>query len=65
MPQDAARALLSLSFGEADKERMRALAERNNEGKLSETEREELENYVKVGDILSLIHLKAKKSLKK
>jgi hypothetical protein len=65
MSQDAARALLSLTFGEKDKERMRELAERNNEGSLSAAERAELENYVKVGDVLSLIHLKARKSLQK
>lgn len=61
---EAARAVLSLQFSEADKARMLELAERNSEGKLTEDERWELEGYVKVGDVLSLLHLKAKRSLK-
>jgi hypothetical protein len=40
------------------------LAQKNREGTLSEAERQELEAYVKVGDVLSLLHLKAKRSLK-
>jgi hypothetical protein len=60
----AARALLELRFSDQDKARMSELAEKNNEGLLSRSEREELEGYVKVGDVLSLLHLKAKRSLK-
>ena len=36
------------------------LARKNSVGRLSAAERRELEGYVKVGDILSLIHLKAR-----
>jgi hypothetical protein len=61
---NAARALLEFRFGERDKARMSELAEKNKEGRLSEEECAELEGYVKVGDVLSLIHLKARKSLK-
>lgn len=61
---DAARALLALGFSERDKSRMDELAEKNREGQLSAEERQELEGYVKVGDVLSLLHLKARKSLK-
>jgi len=61
---DAARALLELRFCERDRARMSELAEKNKEGRLSEEERAELEGYVKVGDVLSLLHLKARKSLK-
>jgi hypothetical protein len=61
---DAARALLEFRFGDRDKARMSELAEKNKEGHLTEEERAELEGYVKVGDVLSLIHLKARKSLK-
>ena len=63
-PMDAARGILALNFSPKDKARMSDLAQRNSEGKLSPAEREELENYVLVGDVLSLLHLKAKKSLK-
>jgi hypothetical protein len=59
----AARSILELRFSEADLARMNELARRNNEGQLSPQERKELECYVKVGDVLSLLHLKARKSL--
>jgi hypothetical protein len=61
---EAARSLLELTFSEKDKSRMNELAEKNREGLLTGAERRELEDYVKVGDVLSLIHLKARKSLK-
>lgn len=60
----AARSILALGFSAEDKARMNELARKNQEGLLSEAERQELEAYVKVGDIFSLLHLKAKKSLR-
>ena len=42
---------------------MSDLARKSSAGQLSAAERRELEGYVKVGDVLSLIHLKARKSL--
>jgi hypothetical protein len=63
LPRAAARALLGLTFSEWDKDRMNELAQKNREGLLTAEERRELECYVKVGDVLSLIHLKARKSL--
>jgi hypothetical protein len=62
--KNAARALLAIKFSDEDKARMLELADKNNEGKLSRSEREELASWVKVGDILSLLHLKARRSLK-
>jgi hypothetical protein len=62
---EAARSLLQLGFGDRDKARMNELAGKNQEGRLSPEERQELEAYVKVGDVLSLLHLKARKSLKR
>ena len=64
LPRAAARALLRLTFGEQDRERMNELAEKNRAGLLTAAERRELEGYVKVGDVLSFIHLKARKSLR-
>jgi hypothetical protein len=64
LSRQAARSLLEFTFSERDKARMNELAERNREGLLTADERQELEGYVKVGDVLSLIHLKARKSLK-
>jgi hypothetical protein len=60
---EAARSLLELGFSEQDKSRMNELAQKNQEGRLTAAERQELESYVKVGDVLSLLHLKARKSL--
>jgi hypothetical protein len=64
LSREAARSILKLTFNEPDKARMNELARKNREGALTAVERAELENYVKVGDILSLMHLKARKSLK-
>jgi hypothetical protein len=61
---EAARSLLQISFSDNDVARMNELAQKNREGNLSDEERRELEAYVKVGDVLSLIHLKARKSVK-
>ena len=43
---------------------MRELAERNQDGRLTSEEREELENYVKAGHFLALLHSKARRSLR-
>ncbi len=64
LSREAAHSLLGLKFSEEDKARMNELAQKNREGRLSAEERLELESYVKVGDVLSLLHLKARKSLK-
>jgi hypothetical protein len=62
---EAARSLLELRFCERDVARMNDLAQKNREGLLTAAERQELEGYVKVGDVLSLLHLKARKSLRR
>jgi hypothetical protein len=64
LSKEAARSILELNFSDADKARMAELAHKNKESTLSPEERAELACYVKVGDVLSLLHLKAKKSLK-
>jgi len=60
---ETARSLLELTFAEEDTAHMNDLARKNREGVLTDDEREELALYVKVGDVLSLLHLKARKSL--
>jgi hypothetical protein len=65
MSPEAARFFLELQFNERDLSHMNELAEKNRQGLLSEAERQELEGYVKVGDVLSLLHLKARKSLQR
>lgn len=65
MSPEVARFFLELRFSEGDLSHMKELAEKNRQGLLSEAERQELEGYVKVGDVLSLLHLKARKSLQR
>jgi hypothetical protein len=64
LPRAAARALLRLTCSARDTERMNELAEKNRAGRLTAAERRDLEGYVEVGDVLSLIHLKARRSLR-
>ncbi|EDX74593.1 hypothetical protein MC7420_6071 [Coleofasciculus chthonoplastes PCC 7420] len=42
---------------------MNELAEKNNRGLLSETERQDMEKYLRVGNFLNLLHAKARQSL--
>ncbi len=64
LSRELARYILKLGFEEKDQNRMRELAERNQDGHLNSDEREELENYVKAGHLLALLHSKARRSLK-
>jgi len=60
----AAHAILAFNFTDAEKSRMQELAERNGEDKLSASEKEELEGYIRVANVLALLHAKARRSLK-
>jgi hypothetical protein len=60
-----ARALLKLQFDEHDRSRMHELAAKNQQGKLTEAERDELQIYVHVGLVLDLLQAKARRILKR
>lgn len=60
-----ARHVLKLGFGDEDKARMRELAARNSTGELTDPEREELDDFVRVGDLLATLQSKARKFLKR
>lgn len=62
---EAAAGFLQLGYSEADHGRMAELAAKSSEGTLSSDERRELESYVFVGDVLSLLKSKARLSLRK
>jgi hypothetical protein len=64
LPADMARYLLTLGFSPRDKDRMHDLAVRNQDGALSNDEREELFAYAKTGTILSILKSKARRVLK-
>jgi hypothetical protein len=60
-----ARHILTLGFSEEDMARMHELAVKNQEGQISTEERDELDCYIKVGDLLAILQSKARKLLKK
>jgi hypothetical protein len=60
---DAARSILALDFTTADRERMNALAAKARTGTLTTDEDEELESYLRVGDLLAIMQSKARRSL--
>jgi hypothetical protein len=59
-----ARQILDLKFSDKERERMHELAAKNQDGSLSRQESEELDNYVKVGDLLAILQSKARRLLK-
>jgi hypothetical protein len=61
---ETARSILDLGFGEEDHARIDELTTRNQDGALSVEEKEELMNYVKVGNLLALFQSKARTFLK-
>lgn len=62
---EAARYILDLRFPQPDIDRMQELAEKARAGTLSLEEHIEIDNYQRVGHVLSLMKSKARKSLKK
>ncbi|NEO87100.1 MAG: hypothetical protein F6J87_23000 [Spirulina sp. SIO3F2] len=60
---DMSQFLLGLRFEAEDMARMTELAEKNNRGLLEQSEREEMERYLRVGHFLNLLHAKARQSL--
>ena len=65
MPAEHARAVLQWRFNDAAQRQMNNLADRHNNGELSGAEQEELAAYVHVGQVLAILHAKARLSLKR
>ena len=63
LPPAAARAFLKLNFDDQDRERMHALAAKNQADELTPQEEAELRSYLHVGLFLDLLHAKARRSL--
>lgn len=57
---EAARSLLTLDFGESDREQMNALAAKARDGTLTIEEQQALDNYLFVGNILDIMHSKSR-----
>ena len=60
----AARFMLDLDFRPSDQRRVAALSSKANEGVLTDAERSELEEYIRVGEVLAILQSKARRSLK-
>jgi hypothetical protein len=65
MSPEFARYVLTLGFAGADRTRMHELAAKNAEGRLSQEEQAELDNYVRVGDLLAVLQSQARAALGK
>jgi hypothetical protein len=63
-PVAAAQTILTFGFPQADKDRMAELSAKAREGALTLEEQEEINNYEKVGHMVSLMKSKARRSLK-
>ena len=62
---EAAHYLLSIDFSEADRARMQELMGKSNEGALIPDERAELDGYVNIANVLSVMHSQARLALRK
>jgi hypothetical protein len=62
---EAAKALLALHFTAAAVDRMNQLAEKNRTDAISLAEKEEMEKFMRVGNLLSFLKAKARLSLVK
>ena len=62
--RDVAEYLLSIDFDAGDTQRMNVLAERAREGNLGPQEAAELDSYLHVGSLLSILQSKARRLLK-
>ena len=64
MSKQAARRILGLEFTEKDRVHMHDLAERNRSGQLSDDEEAELDHLCRVGTLLSILKVRARRVLK-
>ena len=64
MNRDVAEYLLSIDFSQEDIDRMNFLAERAREGVLSSEETLELDSYLHVGNLLTIMQSKARRYLR-
>ena len=62
---EAAESLLRIRFDRSDLDRMLELVTKNQEGRLTKSDKAEMENYRRVSFLLDLMHSKAHRSLKK
>ena len=64
MSRDEAKRIVELEFSAEERQRMHELAERNRAGTLAPGDDEELDNFCRVGNTLSLLKSRARQVLK-
>lgn len=64
LPPEMAAMVLNLDFPPADRSTMQALSEKASQGELTESEREMLDGFIRVGHFLGMLKSKARVSLK-
>jgi hypothetical protein len=62
---EAASSILRIDFPEVDHARMSELSALAQEGRLSEDDRDELDEYLRVADMLAVLQSKARRSLQR
>lgn len=60
---EAARRVVELKIDDETQARVAALGEKANEGLISPEELEEYKSYVEIGDVITILKLKARKLL--
>jgi hypothetical protein len=63
LSSEAAEFLLSIDFGEGDRQRMLHLAERSEVGTLTAEEQAEFDGYLHIGNLLAVMQSKARLAL--
>jgi hypothetical protein len=64
MSPDTARKLLQLEFDSTEKARVTALSKKAQEGTLLPDEQAELDEYIRVADVLAVLQSRARQALK-
>ena len=62
---ETARHLLELAFTQAHQEQVDALSQKAREGSLTPTERTELDEFIRVADLLAILQSRARQALKR
>ena len=65
LPPEVARYILKMDFRRDDHRRMARLSSKAGKGTLTDAEREELAEYVRIGHQLAMMQSKARQSLKR
>ena len=65
LSQEAANALLHVGLEQQDLERIHVLVTKNQEDALTPAEKADLESYLRISSIFDLMHVRARRSLKK